>query len=63
MALSAPHDLFDPAVTHTLQRSTEQHCWLYDGMRTKWSDEADAVTVKEWILARYGNVRVSVKVR
>jgi hypothetical protein len=31
---------------------------LYDELPTRWSDEADAATVKTWILGRYGNVKI-----
>jgi hypothetical protein len=44
MAFLAPHDLYDPDITHILERSVEQHCWLYDELPTQWSDEADAAT-------------------
>ncbi len=62
MACFAPHDLYDPDITHILERSVEQHCWLYDELLTRWSDEADAATVKAWILSRCGNVKVLVVV-
>jgi hypothetical protein len=42
MAFFAPHDLYDPDITHILERSVEQHCWLYDELPKRWSDEADA---------------------
>ena len=60
MVFSAPHVLYDPGMTHKLERSSEQHCWLYDGLHTRWSDDADAVTVKMWILNRYGNLKLQV---
>jgi len=60
MAFFAPHDLYDPDITHILERSVEQRRWLYDELPTQWSDEADAATVKAWILCRYGNVKVRV---
>jgi hypothetical protein len=60
MAFLAPHDLYDPDITHILERSVEQHCWLYDELPTQWSDEAHAATVKAWILRRYGNVKAPV---
>jgi hypothetical protein len=60
MAFFAPHDLYNSDITHILERSVEQHCWLYDELPTQWSDEADAATVKAWILRRYGNVKVRV---
>jgi hypothetical protein len=60
MAVSVPHALYDPGITHKLERSSEQHCWLYDGLPTRWSDEADATTVKMWIVGRYGNIRLQL---
>jgi len=42
MAFFAPHDLYNPDITHILERSVEQHRWLYDELPTRWSDEADA---------------------
>jgi hypothetical protein len=60
MTVSVPHALFDLGITHKLERSSEQHCWLYDGLPTRWSDEADAATVKMWILGRYGNIRLQL---
>ena len=62
MAFFAPHDLYEPDITHILERSVEQHCWLYDELPTPWSDQADAAMVKAWILGRYGNVKVRVVV-
>jgi hypothetical protein len=63
MAFFAPHDLYDPDITHILERSVERHFWLYDELPTCWSDEADAATVKAWISGRYGNVKVRVVIR
>jgi len=63
MAFSPPHALYDPDIIHVLERSPERRCWLYDELPTRWSDEADAATVKAWISGRYGNVKVRVVVR